>query len=131
MPPLKAAEIAKNHGVKIHTVVIGNPKATGEDKVDVALMRSVSEKTGGRFFLGQDQKQLADIYATLDRITVRNFKTQTYRLKRQLYPYPLAVALVLVIAYQFIMFVWTLAMRLRGRARRTFAGSQAAQLPHV
>jgi Ca-activated chloride channel homolog len=131
MPPLKAAEIAKDHGVKIHTVVIGNPKATGEDKVDVALMRSVSEKTGGRFFLGQDQKQLADIYATLDRITVQNFKTQTYRPKRQLYQYPLAVALILVIVYQFIMFMWTLVKRLHARVRPTFVKSQTAQLPHV
>ena len=130
MPPLKAAEIAKDHGVKIHTVVIGNPKATGEDKVDVALMRSVSKETGGQFFLGQDQKQLADIYATLDRITLQNFRTQTYRPKRQLFPYPLAAALVLLIAYQFIMFVWTLAKSLRARARSALE-PQATQLPHA
>jgi Ca-activated chloride channel family protein len=131
MPPLKAAEIAKDHGVKIHTVVIGNPKATGEDKVDVGLMRSVAEKTGGRFFLGQDQKQLAEIYATLDRITPQNFKSQTYRPKHQLFLYPLLAALLLLIAYQLTMFTWTLLKSLRARQRAYFSEGQAGGLPHV
>ncbi len=104
MPPVKAAEIAKDRGIKIHTVAIGNPKATGEDKVDLPLMRSISSATGGRFFLGQDQKQLADIYAILDRITPRNYKTQSYRPKRQLFMYPLGAALFVLLAYHIAMF---------------------------
>jgi Ca-activated chloride channel homolog len=51
MPPVKAAEIAKGRGIKIHTIAIGNPQATGEDKVDVGMMRAISSTTGGRFFL--------------------------------------------------------------------------------
>lgn len=62
MPPVKAAEIAKQRGIKIHTIAIGNPKATGEDRADIGLMHSISATTGGRF-LGQDQKQLAEVYA--------------------------------------------------------------------
>jgi Ca-activated chloride channel homolog len=131
MPPLKAAEIANDHGVKIHTIVIGNPKATGEDKVDVALMRSVSEKTGGRFFLGQDQKQLAEIYATLDRITLQNFKTQTYRPKHQLFFYPFGTALFSLIAYQIVMFSWTFIKGLQARRDPYFAEGEAEHLPHV
>lgn len=94
---MKAAEIAKERGIKIHTVAIGNPKATGEDKVDIALMHSISATTAGRSFLGQDQKQLAEVYATLDRITPKNYKTQSYRPKRQLFMYPLGAAVLLVL----------------------------------
>lgn len=101
MPPVKAAEIAKQRGIKIHTIAIGNPKATGEEKVDVKLMRSISTITGGQFFLGQDQKQLADVYATLDRITPKNYKTQSYRPKRQLFMYPLGATVLLVLGYTF------------------------------
>jgi Ca-activated chloride channel homolog len=108
MPPVKAAEIAKEHGVRIHTIAIGNPKATGQDKVDVGLMRSITETTGGQFFLGQDQKQLAEVYATLDRITPKNYKTQSYRPKRQLYMFPLGLAVLVLLAYQVVMFAWTL-----------------------
>jgi Ca-activated chloride channel family protein len=105
MPPVKAAEIAKQRGIKIHTIAIGNPQMTGEDKVDVGLMRSISSITGGQFFIGQDQSQLANVYATLDRITPRNYKTQSYRPKRQLFIYPLGLAVLLLTVYHILMAV--------------------------
>jgi Ca-activated chloride channel family protein len=131
MPPVKAAEIAKSHGVRIHTVAIGNPKATGEDKVDVGLMRSISGTTGGQFFLGQDQKQLAEVYATLDRITPKNYKTQTYRPKRQLFMYPFGLAVLLVLAYQLLMLTWTGFARLAARAGNVGDQDKAIRLPHA
>ena len=106
MPPEKAAEIARDRGVKIHTVAIGDPNATGGDKVDIRLMRAISGVTGGRFFLGQDERQLNDVYATLDRITPQNYKTESYRPKRQLFMYPLAIAVFLVVGYHLLMFLW-------------------------
>jgi Ca-activated chloride channel family protein len=106
MPPVKAAEIASQRGIKIHTVAIGNPKAADEEKVDTALMRAISAKTGGQFFVGQDQNQLAEIYNTLDRITPKNYKTQSYRPKRQLFVYPLGAAVLLSLLYEFALFSW-------------------------
>jgi Ca-activated chloride channel family protein len=131
MPPVKAAEIAKDNRVKIHTIAIGNPKATGEDKVDVALMRSISGTTGGQFFLGQDQKQLAEVYATLDRITPKNYKTQSYRPKRQLFMYPLAVAILLLVGYQLVMFIWTGILALAARRSSVRSQNEAIAVPHV
>lgn len=131
MPPVKAAEIAKQRGIKIHTVAIGNPKATGEDKVDVPLMRSISATTGGQFFLGQDQKQLADVYATLDRITPKNYKTQTYRPKRQLFLYPVGAAVLLVLAYELVMFLWAAIAGVAAKTSASKHRSEAIGLPHA
>lgn len=95
MPPDKAADIAKRDGITIHTVGIGDEQATGEDKLDTAALKMISEKTGGQFFLGSDQKGLAEIYATLDRITPANQKTLSWRPRIELYHYPLGAGLVL------------------------------------
>ncbi len=131
MPPVKAAQIAKDRGIRIHTIAIGNPKATGADKVDVNLMRSISQATGGRFFMGQDESQLRDVYRTLDRITPRNYKTQTYRPKRQLFMYPLGAAALLLVAYQLLMFIWTLIRGwIAGRSSSVESREEVA-LPHA
>lgn len=99
MPPDRAAGIAKQNGIVIHTVGIGDPNATGEDKLDVAVLQKISEATGGRYFFGQDQAQLAEIYATLDRITPANQSTLSWRPKIELFHYPLGAALLLLIVY--------------------------------
>ena len=39
MTPINAADIAKLNGVEIHTVGIGDPSATGEDRVDFDLLQ--------------------------------------------------------------------------------------------
>lgn len=117
MPPDKAAEIAKRNGIRIHAVAIGNPNASGEDKVDVATMQKVAATTGGRYFFGQDERQLEEVYATLDRITPANQKTLSWRPKRELFFWPLGVALALLIAYQFGMVVVTSWRRARSDAR--------------
>jgi len=116
MPPDRAADIAKQRGIRIHTIAIGDPNATGESKVDVATLQKVAAATGGRYFFGQDQRELEAVYATLDRITPANQKTLTWRPKRELFHYPLGVVVGLLLAYQMLMWVTTAARRLRARA---------------
>lgn len=99
MPPAKAADIAKQDGITIHTVGIGDEKATGENKLDAATLKLVSDETGGRFFLGSDQKGLDEIYATLDRITPANQKTLSWRPRIELYHYPLGASLILAMLF--------------------------------
>ncbi|MDW6022886.1 VWA domain-containing protein [Mesorhizobium sp. BAC0120] len=99
MPPDKAADIAKQNGIVVHTVGIGNPNATGEDKLDTAALQKIAATTGGRYFFGQDQGQLEQIYQTLDRITPANQKMLSWRPTIELFHYPLGAALLLLIAY--------------------------------
>ncbi|MBS0450382.1 MAG: VWA domain-containing protein [Proteobacteria bacterium] len=124
MPPPKAAEIAKERGVTLHTVGIGDPAATGEDKVDLDLLRQLAAATGGRYFFAGNQGELEQIYATLDRITPQNQKTLSWRPRRELFMWPLGAAVLIVIAYQLLMA--SLAMMRRAAAARS-AEKQDAQ----
>ena len=121
MPPDRAAGIARDNRIRIHTVGIGDPQATGEDRLDTATLQKIAAETGGRYFFGQDQAQLAEIYATLDRITPANHETLTWRPKRELFHYPLGVAIGLVLVSQVVMLL--LSSVRRAHARRAAAES--------
>lgn len=107
MPPDRAADIAKQNGIVVHTVGIGDPDATGEDKLDVTALQGIAATTGGRYFFGEDQNQLAEVYATLDRITPTKQTTLSWRPRIELFHYPLGAALLLLIAYHLITWLWT------------------------
>jgi Ca-activated chloride channel family protein len=95
MPPLKAADIAKTKGILIHAIGIGDPAATGEDKLDTASLQKIAETTGGRYFFGGDQNQLQDIYNELDRITPQDQKQLSWRPRIELFHWPLGAAVIL------------------------------------
>jgi Ca-activated chloride channel family protein len=117
MPLDQASDIAKERGIRIHTVGIGDPNVSGEDRLDVSALRKIADVTGGRYFFGQDQAELEKIYATLDKITPSNAKTLSWRPKRELYDWPLGAALGLLIAYHAAMWTLTLIVRQRGADR--------------
>jgi Ca-activated chloride channel family protein len=99
MPPLKAAEIAKSKGVVVHAVGIGDPQATGEDKLDTATLQKIAEKTGGRYFFGGDQTQLASIYQVLDQIIPEDQKNLSWRPRIELFQWPLLAAVLVLSGY--------------------------------
>jgi Ca-activated chloride channel homolog len=102
MPPLKAADVARTKKIKIHTIGIGDPTATGEDKLDTATLEKIAGNTGGRYFFGGDQQQLQSIYETLDRITPVEQKLLTWRPRIELFHLPLAGGLSLLALYYLI-----------------------------
>ncbi|RVJ10920.1 vWA domain-containing protein [Sinorhizobium medicae] len=108
MPPDKAAEIASQNHIRIHTVGIGNPDAQGEEKLDTETLQKIATATGGRYFFGQDQQALAEIYTLLDSITPANQKTLSWRPRIELFHYPLGAAVLLVLGYHALM--WLLSV---------------------
>jgi Ca-activated chloride channel family protein len=113
MPPDRAADIAKDRGIRVHAVGIGDPKGTGEDRLDQEALRKIAETTGGRFFFGGSQQELASIYSTLDAITPANQKTLTWRPTRELGWYFTGASVVLLVAYQLLMALVTALRRAR------------------
>jgi Ca-activated chloride channel homolog len=121
MPPAKAAEIAGQRDIKIHVVGIGDPHATGDDKVDYAALGKIADATGGRVFHGENQAELQKVYDTLDRITPQNYKTLTYRPKRPLFMYPLGAAVLIFLGYHLLMLLFEWMRRLFSHASASAA----------
>jgi Ca-activated chloride channel family protein len=103
VPPRKAAEIASQRGITIHTVAVGDPKAAGEEKMDVEALQAISKATKGSFFRADDRVQLDTIYRRLDEIEPERIKAISYRPRYPLFQWPVGVFLVTFLAYHFLM----------------------------
>jgi Ca-activated chloride channel family protein len=126
MPPDRAADIAHDRGVRVHAVGIGDPRGTGEERLDRAALEKIATTTGGRFFFGGDQQQLASIYDTLDRITPANHQTLTWRPRRDVGWYAVGAASVLLVACLTLLTLWASVQHLRAESRGREAGNEAA-----
>ncbi|KAB1072482.1 VWA domain-containing protein [Methylobacterium planeticum] len=102
VPPAEAAGVAKDRGIVIHTVAIGDPTTVGEDKLDETALRDVASTTGGGFFRALDRAGLVQIYDRLDGIETRRIDTVTVRPKRDVYWVPLAAALLVSLLAQAV-----------------------------
>ena len=61
---LDAAALAAKHGIKIHTIGFSSEL----DSDGAAILRGMSEVTGGEYFVAQSPSALAEISGELDRI---------------------------------------------------------------
>ncbi|ALM82976.1 VWA domain-containing protein [Bordetella sp. N] len=122
VPPARAAALAKKHGIVVHTIGLGDPAATGDDKVDFDALSDIAKATGGQFFRAQDQAALQDVYATLDRITPREVRTLSHQPKREFFWVPLAAAMCLLALWHVIA---ALAGWAGARAAEAVAGADA------
>lgn len=96
VPPAKAAEIAAQRGVRLHTVAIGTAAARKGEEADIEGLRDWAAVTGGRAFLATDRTGLQDIYRQLDAIETREHETQSARPRRPLFHWPLVLAMALL-----------------------------------
>ena len=94
MPVGKAAEIAAQQNIVIHTIAMGDPATVGEEALNTEVLENISSTTGGRFFVALDRRTLDEIYVELDRIEPALLETVSYRPKRSLFHYPLALAVL-------------------------------------
>lgn len=112
LPPLHAAKIAKDDGIKIYTIGLHsetNPKsfsgmffnANGFSDLDEDTLRSVAETTGGKYFLATNPKSLQKIYSDIDKITKSTQDEKTIRPQQEYYPWLLVLG--------FCLFLYLLA----------------------
>ena len=102
IPPAEAAKVARDRGITIHTVAIGDPTTVGEEALDEQALQAVAQITQGGHFLALNREQLAGVYQRLDQIETREVKTLSHRPRRDLYFWPLGAALLLTLAAQAV-----------------------------
>jgi Ca-activated chloride channel family protein len=99
VPPVRAAEIARDQGVRIFTIAMGDPEAAGEQALDEATLQQVAATTGGGYYHADDRAELEQVYAELDRLTPRQVESVSYRPEHEMYHWPLGLAIVVSLLY--------------------------------
>jgi Ca-activated chloride channel family protein len=103
LDPRKAAELARNENVRVHTIAFGGegslslfgfklPLPGAGDEIDETTLREIAMQTGGKFFRARDTSELAGIYAEIDRIEPIAHPGQAVRPKLERYAWPLTAA---------------------------------------
>ncbi|MEX0330092.1 MAG: VWA domain-containing protein [Puniceicoccaceae bacterium] len=100
IPPYEAAKVARDNGITVHVVGVGDPSAIGEELLDEEALQSVADTTDGLYFHANDREELQGIYAELDRLDTREVEMETYRPRRDLFHWPLAALLVVGMVWQ-------------------------------
>lgn len=111
--PLKAAELAQQQQIKIHTIGVGanemlvpglfsSRRVNPSGDLDEVTLKNIAAQTGGQYFRAQDTEQLQQIYALLDQLEPAIQDDETFNPVRSLYMWPLALAVLLAIALFFI-----------------------------
>jgi Ca-activated chloride channel family protein len=99
VPPGRAAEIARDNGVTIYTIAMGDPQAAGEQALDEKTLQAIAATTGGQYFHAQDRVELDGIYTTLDELNPRQVETLSYRPEHELYFWPLGFSILLSLLF--------------------------------
>lgn len=105
LPPLKAAELARDYQVRIHTIAFGGEgggvsvfglrlPSVGGDDIDEATLQRIAALTDGQAFRARDTAELAGIYAEIERLEPVEREGRRVRPRDERYPWPLAVALL-------------------------------------
>lgn len=95
MTPINAAEIAAQQGITIYTIGVGNPDASGEDRLDPGTLQEIATRAGGAFFFANDVRGLSEIYAEIDALTPRITDSATYQPREPIAHELFALALLL------------------------------------
>lgn len=105
LEPKKAAELARDDGVRVHTIAFGGdgslslfgfqlPMPGAGDEIDEDTLRTIATQTGGRFFRARDTSELVGIYAEIDRLEPIERPGKAVRPKIERYAWPLGAAFV-------------------------------------
>ena len=111
VPPPKAAEIAKDKGIVIHTISVGDPTVAGEDALDVDTLKAVATTSGGIYAHAESRKELEEIYRKIDALETRKAETISHRPRRDVYWWPLAAAFGLSLLQQAVQLFTKAAVR--------------------
>jgi Ca-activated chloride channel family protein len=101
MPPLEAARLAAQAGLRIYTIGVGAlPRAgffgaLGNNDLDEDTLKAIAKTTGGEYFRAADADTLQAVYRRIDQLEPAAGREQWFRPADEWFPWPLGVALVL------------------------------------
>ncbi|MAD34727.1 MAG: aerotolerance regulator BatA [Planctomycetes bacterium] len=96
--PEQAARLAKDAGVRVHTIGLGRGRASLFGFVPLAFesLKMISEKTDGEFFQARNDADLAAVYERIDELETSERQDPRYRTVDR-FELPLAVGLTLLL----------------------------------
>ncbi|MBI5428132.1 MAG: VWA domain-containing protein [Nitrospinae bacterium] len=111
IPPLQAAEIAKQYGVKIYTIGVGtHGKAPfladaffggqlvyQDVDLDEDTLKSIANLTGAQYFRAADRESLTDVYNQIDRLEKSEVKVVDHSEYTEMFPVFLVPGLLLAL----------------------------------
>ena len=86
--PKEATDLAKEQGVKIYTIGIGN-----KGEFDKALLEKIAKESSGRFFPAYNKEELQKAYEEIDAMEQSRIKSREYQIKEYYFQWPLLGAL--------------------------------------
>jgi Ca-activated chloride channel family protein len=113
VPPIEAAKIARQKGITIYNVAIGDPDTEGNEALDLEALEGVSDVTNGATFIASDREGLAKAYAAIDELEPEAFDTLSFRPRHTLHHYPIMA----LVAITLLHVLTHLAFSLRRRAQ--------------
>lgn len=110
IPPLEAAKLAQQYGVRIYTIGIGKkgnvPFPTGYGgyqmvrvSMDEDLLKEIAILTGGQYFSAVNKKGLEQIYKKIDSLEKTESDENLLFIRHPLYRYPLSLAILFFICF--------------------------------
>jgi Ca-activated chloride channel family protein len=101
VPPLEAARLAKEAGLRIYTIGVGAVAqpgffgAQGNNDLDEDTLKSIAKTTGGEYFRAADVDALKEVYRRIDQLEPAAGHEQWLRPAQEWFSLPLGIALAL------------------------------------
>jgi Ca-activated chloride channel family protein len=110
--PATAAGIAKTYGIRVYTIGVGTqgmapyPVQTPfgiqyQDmpvEIDEAILREISQTTGGKYFRATDNDRLIQVYNEIDKLEKSKIDVRQFSRKEEKFLFPAIIAIFLLFA---------------------------------
>lgn len=121
LDPLQAAELARQHQIKVYTVGAGTNgmapmpvrMANGQTilrpqpmQMDSRTLKRIADITGGQYFHARDANGLADVYAEIDALERSEINDVKYLQYREHYLWWVLAALLMLAMAQLLQSTW-------------------------
>lgn len=105
--PTSAAELARDLGIRLYTIAIGDAgKGNDDDGPDLRLLEELARIGGGRSFEARDDSSLSSVYQELDRLERSPIQGHVFTRYREEFAPWVAAAFGLVVVDCLLSWTW-------------------------